>query len=78
MERNIVTTLHRKNQPIRVRNYARLDTAVPRATQLAIMNGQPGDVVTIHHAVTGLVIGSIKVSIRKGEVRLKTAYAWEQ
>lgn len=78
MERNIVTTLHRKHQPIRVRNYARLNTAAPRATQLAIMDGQPGDVVTIHHAVTGLEIGSIKVSIRKGEVRLKTAYTWEQ
>jgi hypothetical protein len=78
MERNIVTTLHRRQQPIRVRSYVRLDTAIPRATQLAIMDGQPGDVVTIHHAVTGLEIGSIKVSIRKGEVRLKTAYAWEQ
>ena len=51
---------------------------MPRATQLAIMDGQPGDVVTIHHAITGLEIGSIKVSIQKGEVRLKTAYTWEQ
>ena len=78
MPRDIVTTLHRGNKPMRSRHYARIDTAIPRATQLALLEGEPGDVVTIHHAVTGLEIGSMKITLKKGQVTLKTQYAWSE
>ena len=74
MDRNIIATLIRKGEPVYSRRYARLDTAISRATQIAILEGKPEDVVVLSHAVTGLELGTMKVSLRKGQVTLETKY----
>ena len=72
-ERNIVAILHRKNGQVWRRNYARLDTAIRRVTQLAVTEGEPKDVVEIAHAVTGLQIGTMKVGVNS----LRASWVWD-
>lgn len=61
-ERNLILTLHRKRKQMWVRNYSRIDTAVPRATQLLILEGEPGDVMELAH-VNGKQLGTIKMKV---------------
>ena len=71
--RNIIASRVRGNQLLSVRRYVRLDTAIRRQTELAYLEGQPGDVIEFAHAVTGLQIGTIKVQVR----RLITNWCWD-
>lgn len=44
------------------RYYTRLDTAVPRATALAVLGSlQPGQSIVFYHRQTGLEIGCVKM-----------------
>lgn len=61
MRRPIVATFLRGGKPQGTRHYARIDNAIPRATQLLMQHGQPKDVVEFSHADTGLQIGTIKI-----------------
>ena len=71
--RNIIASRTRGNLLLSVRRYVRLDTAIRRQTELAYLEGQPGDVIEVAHAVTGMQIGTIKVQVR----RLVTNWCWD-
>jgi metal-responsive CopG/Arc/MetJ family transcriptional regulator len=60
-ERNIIMTLHRDNKIVWVRRYARIDTAIRRCTQLAVLEGQPKDVMEMAHNISGRQLGTIKL-----------------
>lgn len=72
--RPIIATLHRKNKPIWTRHYSRIDSAIPRLTFHMLMDGEPGDVMALSHAVTGLEIGTVKLSVGN---KLKTTWIWD-
>ena len=63
MRRPVLATTFRKNEAIRVRTYARIDTAVRRAAQLAVLEGLPGDTVEFADDRTGVQLGTIKVRV---------------
>ena len=71
--RNILASRVRGGALLDIRRYVRLDTAIRRQTELAYIEGQPGDVIEFAHAVTGLQIGTIKVQVR----RLITNWCWD-
>lgn len=78
MNRRITATLMRsegpglERKPVWVRRYNWLDTALPRATALAINYGQPGDAVVLHFSETGFEIAVLTVSAR---CRIEIAYS---
>ena len=74
MRRPIVATFLREGKPLMTRRYARLDNAIPRATQLLMQCGEPRDVVEFSHADTGLQVGTIKIHAGG---KLTTAYIWD-
>jgi hypothetical protein len=59
--RRIIATLYRgkKQQKIWVRYYNWMDTAMPRAVQLALCYGVPGDVVEFASVELGFQIGTL-------------------
>lgn len=61
MRRPIVATFLRCGIPHGTRTYARIDNAIPRATQILMQHGRPRDVVEFSHADTGLQIGTVRV-----------------
>lgn len=61
MSRHIVATLHHKGKPVWNRRYARIDTAFPRAVELLIIDGEPGDVIEFSHSEYGFQIGTVKI-----------------
>ena len=69
----IIATLHRKRKVVKSRRYARIDTAIKRQSQLAVIAGEPKDVIEFSHAHTGLQIGTIKVGV--GE--FKAEWVWD-
>lgn len=69
----IIATLHRKRKVVKSRRYARIDTAIKRQSQLAVIEGEPKDVIEFSHAHTGLQIGTIKVGV--GE--FKAEWVWD-
>lgn len=75
-ERNIVAVIHRHSQEVsdrgevQVRRYLKLDNAISLTTKWAMTKGRAGDVIIIHHELTGLEIGTIKV-YRKGHMSVK-------
>lgn len=71
MRRRICATLYRgkKQEKIWVRYYQWMDTAMPRALQLALCYGAPGDVVEFHSTEIGFQIGTINV-LPKNKVEL--------
>ena len=71
--RNIIASRTRGNLLLSVRRYVRLDTAIRRQTELAYLEGQPGDVIEFAHAETGMQIGTIKVQVR----RIITNWVWD-
>ena len=71
--RNIIASRTRGNLLLSVRRYVRLDTAIRRQTELAYLEGRPGDVIEFAHAETGMQIGTIKVQVR----RLVTNWVWD-
>jgi len=48
-------------QVLSTRRFVRLDTAIPRAVQLLILQGQPGDVIELAHHEHGFQIATIKI-----------------
>lgn len=69
----IIATLHRKRKVVKSRRYARIDTAIRRQSQLAVVEGEPKDVIEFSHAHTGLQIGTIRVGV--GE--FKAEWVWD-
>lgn len=74
MNRPIVATLHRGGKIVWTRRYARIDTALPKLTKHAVMLGHPGDAAILHHDVTGLEIGYVKVHVGG---RLSAKWIWD-
>ena len=74
MHRPIIATFLRRGTPQSTRRYARIDNAIPRATQLLMQRGQPRDVVEFSHADTGMQLGT--VSIHAGG-RLTATWVWD-
>lgn len=72
--RNIVSTWHRRGEVVRSVPYARLDTAIPKLTCHAMLQGEPGDVIELSHRHTGLQLGTIKVRVGK----LETSWIWDR
>ena len=78
MSRRIVATLLRstgpgqKREPVWVRRFAWLDTALPRCTQLALNYGQPGDIVEIVSLDLHIQIGYLEV---QPKYRIKMNYS---
>lgn len=70
--RNILASRVRGGALLDIRRYVRLDTAIRRQTELAYLEGQPGDVIEFAHAETGMQIGTIKVQVR----RIITNWVW--
>lgn len=70
--RRIVATLYRgkQQQKIWVRYYNWMDTAMPRAVQLALCYGVPGDVVEFASVELGFQIGTLHI-LPKQQVELK-------
>lgn len=66
-KRPIVAALHRRTshgtELVWTRYYIRLTLAIPRAVQLALETGRPGDVVEFAHANLGFQIATVKVSV---------------
>lgn len=77
--RPIVATFHRKvGQRItagETRRYAKIDNALPRAPQLLMWDGAPGDRVEFSHALTGKALGFIKV---KAGGKFDSEFIWEK
>ncbi len=71
--RNILASRIRGGALLDIRRYVRLDTAIRRQTELAYLEGQPGDVIEFAHAETGMQIGTIKVQVR----RVITNWVWD-
>lgn len=71
MRRRIVTTLYRGHDKrvVRVRYYNWMDTAVPRVVQLALHDGESGDVVEFVSAEFGFQLG-IMHQLPKGKFDL--------
>ena len=74
MERNLVVELHRDQEVVFRRRYARIDTAAPRCVQLAVLEGHVGDVFELSHAQTGLQIGTVRVGVRGSKQTINVAW----
>lgn len=55
--------------------YLKIDNAIPRLTFHLMRTGQPGDGVELSHAVTGLQIGTMKLSANNV---LKSEWIWDK
>lgn len=66
MQRSISATLYRgkKKERVWTRFYSYMDTAMPRAVQLAIQTGGDGDVVEFASTELGFQIGVLHVRSR--------------
>jgi len=53
--------VHDENQVLSTRRFARLDTCIPRAVQLLLLEGHPRDVIEIAHADHGFQIATVKI-----------------
>jgi len=73
-ERNLVVEIYRGRRFLQRRRYSYLDTAIPAANRDLIRNGQAGDVAVVHHALTGLEIGTIRMLV-SGELR--STWLWD-
>lgn len=70
-KRNILATFHTRNADktlvlnpdIRPRRYVRVQTAIPRAVEILLWNGSPGDVVELSHAELVFAIATITVHV---------------
>lgn len=60
-KRPILATILRKHIAQSVRHYSRISTAFPKAVQLLIESGEPGDVVEFASSDFGYQIGTVKI-----------------
>jgi hypothetical protein len=73
-ERNIQAILYEKGGlPLWIRRYARIDTCIPRAVQMMLLDGKVGQVIEVSHSVTGMQIGTVKMTATG---RLITEWIW--
>lgn len=81
MERRFVGEIHRKSQQYSdrkrnlLRHYSCLDNAVEKLTGFMLKHGKVGDVCEVHHKVTGMQLGTIKMTLQG---RLLINWVWEQ
>jgi hypothetical protein len=63
MTRKIMASLYRGKQKAHIwtRYYSYFDTAMPRAVQLALTYGEPGDIVEFSSTELGFQLGTLKV-----------------
>lgn len=61
--RPIVATLYFRGEPPKMRYYSRIATAFPRAVQLLMECGSPGDTVEIASNTFGYQIGTVRISV---------------
>lgn len=78
-KRKIAATLHRRKgkstEVIWVRYYTKVSKAVLKASELAILTGEPGDVVEITSSNFGYPIATVKLTFnKKGLIDLRTEY----
>ena len=59
MERPLLAQLHRGDKTLWKRYYRNFPNAARRATEVALLSGQPGDVVEFSNAETGFQIGTM-------------------
>jgi len=66
-KRAIAVTLHRRTgkstKVIWVRYFNRVTTAIPRGVELALLSGQPGDVLEFTSSNYGYLIATIKLNV---------------
>jgi hypothetical protein len=62
-KRPILAQLHRGKELVWSRYYVKISTAIPRAVGLAILEGQPGDVVEFSNSNFGFLIATCKLSV---------------
>ena len=67
-KRPILAELHRKGwhpatDTVWVRHYSAISRAIPRAVELALLAGVPGDVVEFSHAEHGFQIATVKLMV---------------
>ena len=63
LKRNVLAILSRNGKYVNQRNYVRVQNAIRRSTERAFIDGEPGDVIELSHARTGIQIGTIKLSV---------------
>jgi len=68
--RPILATIFHMGKDIHKRHYARVDTAFPRAVQILMQDGEPGDVVEFAHSEYGFQIGTVKIHVG-GKINVK-------
>lgn len=74
--RPILATLHRKvngsgaTQELWKRHYSRITRAIPRAVEIALLTGQPGDVVEFSSNDFGYQIATVRLSVG-GKIDIK-------
>lgn len=61
--RPLVATLFSNRKPVWVRYYARLDTAVRKSVHLAVLEGEPGDVIEFSSRQFGYQIGTVVIHV---------------
>lgn len=74
-ERNILAEIHRKGVVFKTRHYAKIDNALPRILKFMMQEGQVGDVCDVSHKVSGLTIGTVKLTL-KGKLQIN--YIWDE
>lgn len=66
-DRNFIATMRRCSQrhddkgKRTVRHHLNLDNAVTMTSRWAMQTGRPGDMIVIHHNLTGLELGTVRV-----------------
>lgn len=80
-ELHIVAQIHRASQQSAdrgrrlTRYYSGIDHAIPKLTAFMVAYGYVGDVCEVSHRITGLQIGTLKLTARG---RLITEWIWER
>lgn len=80
-ERRYTCEIHRARQHMEdrkrnlLRHYSTLDNAVEGATRFLLRHGRVNDVCEIHHAITGMQLATVKMTLAG---RLLTDKVWER
>ena len=74
-DRLIVARLHRGSAIVQTRRYAYIDTAVPTAIRDMMRIGRAGDLMVLHHDLTGMELGHVKMTAAGF---LRTDWVWER
>ncbi len=78
-ERLIIATIQRCSQhmedrrKVTTRRYLTLNNAMSSVVRWALIDGRVGDIFVIHHGLTGLEIGTVRINA-KGKLSAKWAF----